>query len=80
MYRASLLKPFVADDSKHNDPWRVLHQSENGHEEHVSEGLLVHRRRRGQRQVLVKYKEYSDHDSSWEPETNIQHCQELPTN
>lgn len=40
------------------------------------EAILNHRGRKGQRQFLIRWKNYSSDDNSWEPESNL-NCSDI---
>lgn len=76
-FRVSLLKSSSANEFKSTHPPPVLLQFGNKSEEYEVDETLNHRRRRRQLQFLVKWKGCNDHETFWEPKTNLQGCQEL---
>src|SRR5204862_5996796 len=45
--------------------------------EYEVECILDHRQHRKQKEYLVKWMGYPDHDATWEPSTNLTHVSEL---
>ena len=53
------------------EPEMVLVTGKNEDSEYAVEKILAHRTRRGQKQVLIKWKGYPNAFNSWEPASNL---------
>ena len=49
----------------------------DGEEEYEAELILDDKIRNNRREYLIKWKDWPREDASWEPESNLEHCQDL---
>lgn len=75
-FHASLLKPYIEDPARTQEPPPAVKFADD-HVEYEVERILNHRKRRGKLQYLVKWVGYADHENTWIPADELPHCQEL---
>ncbi|EDN10942.1 predicted protein [Histoplasma mississippiense (nom. inval.)] len=73
VFHVSLLEPYHARDGQIPQPEPIIIDAQ---EEWEVEAILDKRQYRGQTQYLVKWKDCTDADNSWEPEENLVNSQE----
>ena len=77
VFHASLLTPYKENDT--HGPNYLLPPPDlvEGEEEWEVEAIVGHRKRYGKMQFFVKWRDYPTSENSWEPETNLEHSQEV---
>ena len=73
VFHTSLLKAFHGVSREQRPP--VFQDASTS--EYEVEQLLAHRTVRNQTQYLIQWKGYPSWDNTWEPESNLTHCQDL---
>ena len=80
VFHAALLSPFKQTQVHGPSYAEPLPELIEGEEEWEPETILRHRKVRGGRyHYLVKWKDFSSADNSWEPEENLEHSSDLLT-
>lgn len=75
-FHVSLLKPYVADTFNRHPEKDPPVRYADGHEEYEVEEILNHRKKRGKQQYLIKWKNYPDHENTWEDEENLENAKD----
>ena len=77
VFHASLFTPYKENDT--HGPNYLLPPPDlvEGEEEWEVEAIVGHRKRYGKMQFFVKWRDYPTSENSWEPETNLEHSQEV---
>ena len=79
-FHVNLLKPYIPNDST-LFPNRTVSPPEPiqmiGHVEYEVERIIDIRRRHGRTQYLIKWKGYSEHESTWEDEEDCQNARKM---
>ncbi|OJD25597.1 hypothetical protein ACJ73_03034 [Blastomyces percursus] len=73
VFHVSLLEPYHARDGKIPEAQPILISAQ---EEWEVESILDKRKYRGETQYLVKWKNCTEAENSWEPPEHLEHCQE----
>lgn len=73
VFHKSLLEPAHGNEPT-SEPIKAT-QGDN--QEYEVEKILDHRKQGRTTQYLIKWKEYSDTENTWEPLRNLQHCRQL---
>ena len=79
VFHASLLTPYKENDIHGTNFLEPPPDLVEGELEYEVEAIITHQRSRHGYQFLVKWKDYSTAENSWEPERHLAHAQKLLT-
>ena len=74
-FHVSLLRPFTEDRFKRTEEPGPSILFEDGHKEWEVEAILSEKVIRNKKHYLVKWKNYPNHENTWEPEENLENAQ-----
>ena len=77
VFNATLLTPYHETDEHGPNYIKPPPDLIDGEEQYEVETILAHRRKGKGIEYLIKWKEYSSNENTWEPESNLSNSEEI---